>query len=527
MSIRRHVRIRHVVCTAGVVAAALLVAACGTERESAPPLPSALVPVTFDLDGTTTQPQPTPEPPAQPQPEPPAQPEPPTPPDPQPEPPGDDGHGDDQGADEPADSTEPDDGTSVPDDSEPPEGTVPQPAIEPASNDLAPHPSTFSCSTGCILSAGISKALASPDVTVDVVTDVVTDVDVYLIEHEPILIDDEPVLVGLVPHRSSAGATEHHLPVTGLDWSSDYWLILVARSADGGEQAEHSAVQTVAAPTTRLADLGGPSGCATACVTRATLQPAGAATALHVETHTPAHLWFFASTTPFAADDHGNVPGLELGTAVAQSGDLETTAWDTVIDGLPYATDLHVLVVAQDLAGRRAFHHGTYTTHPAPQLRATFRSVTMIDSGDADGVGELSFSWGHGDTVLGATDGRMDVATGATISLPGPPSFVFTHGDAWPSFAVAALEYDPADLIEHCPHLWETMWPGDLDAEYCGYTGNTASAGILLGHTVETLTPCSEFGVDGLAGVGCVRLDSTAPGGGVPALTAVVSVEYV
>lgn len=158
-------------------------------------------------------------------------------------------------------------------------------------------------------------------------------------------------------------------------------------------------------------------------------------------------------------------------------------------------------------------------------MRATFRTVTVHDDADSNSAGELSFIWGYDDTVVG-TSNEESIDGGTTIALDGVTSFTFTHAGVWPSFKVAAAEFDDMEIVESCPYLWETMWTNSVQLDDCGYMINVAGAGINLGTTLESLATCDSLGLDEWGDQKCLVLESADPGNDYPVISAVVTFEW-
>ena len=398
--------------------------------------------------------------------------------------------------------------------------------VDAGPGNVAPLPGTVTCADGCITAASVEQGAGTPDVAIAVSTNMPTALDVYLLTEAPLLANDEPVIFGLDPTATAAGPAEEHLvPLGGLTADTDYWVVIAARDEFGDSQVEWTSFHS--SPPPGVGEVAGAEegGCSASCITQALLSPDGAFTHLHVESHTPAYFWFWVSESPFPTDENDELIPPEMVDAIASNGDgLETTNWDATLTDLPYDTDLYVAIAAQDLNGGRSYHQGTYSTHPAPTVRATFETITVLDAGDGDGVGELAFAWGYSQTTIGVR-AQATVSSGETLILDGAEtSFTFEHSEVWPSLRVVGAEEDPVDIAEAVGNTMALPLGWHADA---GLMINEAGGGIYLGATVEGQADCAEYGVDAGPGARCVELAPGPEGDGYPMFRAVVSVEYV
>jgi hypothetical protein len=319
--------------------------------------------------------------------------------------------------------------------------------------------------------------------------------------------------------------------IGSLDAATDYHLILEAVDEQGRAwygTTEFRTITPLDLPD-GVATPDGPGGCGAHCITAGTVEPHGTGVALHVETHTPAHMTAWISTEPLV-DEDGD-PVVDGVDPAANSGDLESTEWDTVIEDLPFGTDYNIVVRARDLTGGESWASGTFRTADGVEITATFRSVNVVSDAEDANAGEISMAWGYNDMTIGARDVQQ-IDDGAVVVLSGDDtSFSFVDHDLVdanlfvPNVTLHEFD-DPGGIAEPC---WssDVVWSDWAAGLECGINVNVATGIYDLGAAaLDSLPRCSDYGLVDIADEACLTLEAPDPGpDGVPVFWAVMSLE--
>lgn len=387
------------------------------------------------------------------------------------------------------------------------------------------------CAVQCVVSAQLTANATSTAVGIDVSTNAPAMLNVYVSTSGFGEENGHPAFSdGGLKVFSNGFVEELSGTIDGLDPATDYNLILEAVDEQGNGWYGTTTFRTIT-PLDLPNDFetpDGPAGCFAECITAGTVEPQGRGVALHVETHTPALMTAWVSTDGFQLDEDG-VPVTDDLEPIADSGDLENTVWDAVINDLEYATDYHMLVRASDLNGGTSYRAGTFRTADGAVITGTYRTVTVESDGEDDNAGEITIAWGLGGETLGFRD-EQQIDDGTTVVLDGDDTS-FTYVDTDPNEPdlfvpnVTLAEFDPQDIVESCP---PTVWTEWAIYDPCGLRINVAS-GIydIGGAAIDALPRCSEFGLMDIAELGCLAIEAPNPGtDAVPVFWAVISFEY-
>lgn len=384
------------------------------------------------------------------------------------------------------------------------------------------------CTTQCITSALLSASLHTPDVTLHVGTNTPAVLNVYVSEQAPGEQDGHPVFPGVGPVASSGSeTTDFTTPVSPLSAGTKYHIIVEATD-DNGNSAYRAGSFTTLTPVDlpdEIVNPGPPPGCAIQCITTALLSVTSHPNemALTVDTHTSALIDVWVShDEPQIVD---GVPTFGDVEPAATTDGLDVEHWETVIPGLDIDSDYHVIVRASDLSGHRSYQVGTFHTAHAALITARFHSIHVVDDGDSDSAGELTFRWGTDGNAIGSE--YVPVDSGVAFLIGHSPEQVTleieSDGGFLPTLYVSGEEFDDAEIIEYCSPSLYTDW-GKWDD--CGIKWNSGSTGIITPAAFEGMPRCSEFELPAeYADAACTTLETPDVGNGYPVFWAVVSFE--
>ncbi|MGH9179308.1 MAG: hypothetical protein ACRD0N_12245, partial [Acidimicrobiales bacterium] len=383
------------------------------------------------------------------------------------------------------------------------------------------------CANQCIIKAILTPNLTSPNLKLDVKTHTPATIKVWWAEQPP------NVLV--LPKASSPqNSTEWTTSLSPLKAATKYYLVVKATDGNGKTSTRSTAFTTITPYENPggLANAGGPAGCALQCITKALLSPGAdfSSKKLEVASNTPAK--FVAQASTKAPAYNNGIPSLSEVASTSSTAEYGKS-WTTTLNNLKGDTTYHIVVRAIDEKGSSAYQVGSFTTPPEPghDVLFTFLDIKVTHDGDSSwkNRGELSFAWGMGDTTVG-TLSEDKMSDPATVSIPRGRSLYLAKNvkGFLPTIYVSASERDADGLVEFCSMgtgvAHEYGSNGSCDAKW-----NVASSGIVSVDSVDTLTPCTAFGLDPQvwAGKGCMQLETVSHGDDYPRFTALVAVELV
>ena len=384
--------------------------------------------------------------------------------------------------------------------------------------DVAAGDNTFSagdeaggCANSCITKAWLTPNASTPDLGFEVRTHTPATIRVW--------VGTEPQDGGGAPMATSApGTTQWQTVLKPLQPATTYHLLVAATDGNGKVDERSTTFKTVT-PMDNPDDLAAEDpGCLAQCITKALLTPGGDFSVKHLEVVAKSKARFQAWVST-EAPTNGDVPSFDDTAVFANSGLQYAERWATDLAPLEGDTQYHIIVRAEDVDGHAAYQVGSFHTpaEPTHDVVITFHRVRVTHDGDSSwkNRGELSFAWGVGDTKVGSR-GESKMSDGATFGFDGWKNTYVATGlrddDFIPTVHVSGSERDADAKAEFCsmgtgvPHSPGSN--GDCDAKW-----NVASSGLVSVGSIESLTPCSEHGIDGPAGdLGCLLLETLDQG---------------
>ncbi len=368
------------------------------------------------------------------------------------------------------------------------------------------------CANSCITMAWLTPNANTPNLGFEVKTNTPAKIRVW--------VGTGPQNGAGTPMASSAPGTTHWTTVLKpLQPATQYHLLLKATDGNGKTDSRSTTFTTVT-PLDNPDDLAPVDPkCLAQCISKAVVSPGGDFSVRHLEvaSKTPARFQVRVSTE--SPTDHDGHPGFDHADVIALSGLEYHQQWSTDLQPLAGDTTYHIIVQATDTDGHTAYQVGSFHTAPEPthDVVITFHKVTVTYDGDSSwhNRGELSFAWGVGDTTIG-TRAESKMSDGDSFGFDPWKSVYAATGlhddDFLPTVYVSGSERDPDGKSEFCAmgtgvaHDW-----GHNDT--CDAKWNVASSGIVSVASIDSLTRCSEFGLDGPAGdEGCVLLETVDHG---------------
>ena len=368
------------------------------------------------------------------------------------------------------------------------------------------------CANSCITKAWLTPNANTPNLAFEVKTNTPAKIRVW--------VGTDPQDGAGTPMASSApGTTQWNTVLKPLQPATKYYLLLTATD-DNGKTDSRSTSFTTVTPLDNPDDLAPVDPkCLAQCISKALVSPGGDFSVRHLEvsSKTPARFQAWVSTE--SPTDHDGHPGFDHADVVALSGLEYHQQWSTDLQPLAGDTTYHIIVQATDTDGHTAYQVGSFHTAPEPthDVVITFHKVTVTHDGDSSwhNRGELSFAWGVGDTTIG-TRGESKMSDGDSFGFDPWKSVYAATGlhddDFLPTVYVSGSERDADGKSEFCTmgtgvaHDW-----GHNDA--CDAKWNVASSGLISVASIDSLTRCSELGLEGPAGdEGCVLLETVDHG---------------
>ncbi len=386
------------------------------------------------------------------------------------------------------------------------------------------------CNNDCIVSAQLTDNANSPDLGLRVKLDTPANVSVWVHTAAPSIDDDgDPFFSGVGLAAFTAGfETDWSTSLTGLDWATDYFIVVEAIDENGGISHRSGGFRTrstgagIDAGFTNEVD----GGCSVQCIDfgQVVINPYTLNDVEIVNSAiVPADWTLWLSTqTPAVID---GVPTLGDEWIIATSS-APDQLFSHQVDDLAWSTTYHVVVAAEDDLGRRSYQSGFFTIADEPEVLITHQilQAVVINDGDSLGKGEISLSYGvldggnHSIGEFRLGDGQhIPFDTGEGIWQQ------FVHGDGFtPQFAVTMIERDQRGGFDF-------QMEDFLSAAHGSNTNfhwDGAVAEPVPLDAVDELPRCAEFGISGAwADQACVRLDSDGDHGAqFPGFTTLVGI---
>lgn len=368
----------------------------------------------------------------------------------------------------------------------------------------------FGCDSRCITRALLHPNPLSADLDIEIETTVATQMIVWVLPAGPYLVQGVPVHFGKTPYLFSDGdVDEWAATLPGLAYETTYRIVVGAIDQQDNHEYVTTLFTTVDSPADDFAGNG--TGCYYQCITGGTAIPLPDhdEVDLEITTNTDVDFEIAVSTSePGTIADHPFLPNDEEVYLLSKSPRYTKVR---VLDLEPDTT-YHVVVKVTDDKGQSQWATGEFTTDPAPpppppvhlptDVFISFERIHVHHDGDNSGInsGEVSFTWevrSSTESIYYGTRGTAKVDNGD--SLP----FAYQTG-TWvsvpvdgklPNITIVGTEQDFVSTVYECgPHaIIETPY---FD-ESCDMTFNPAVTGELGLGFIESLAPCSDWGIDG------------------------------
>lgn len=382
---------------------------------------------------------------------------------------------------------------------------------------LSGGPDAGGCANQCITKALLQPNMSTPNVSLDIATNTPAKIRVWVSKNAPNVANNVPSFPGNpAPMATSAANVKSYLAkLAPLSAATKYHVIVKATDANDKSSYRTGSFTTIdPVKPGNLAEPGGPSGCATQCITTALVSAGGDHTVKHLKvvTHTAARMQVRAST---AAPKYTNgAPGFEKSDVWVNSGLEYKTSWDTDLTGLAGSTKYHVIVQATDNKDRTSYRVGQFQTPAPPMKKVSYApaAVHIVYDGDK-GInrGEVSFAF-IVDGQLVSTRGEHKQSDGDTIHYGKTAHVVAGVVDMVPTAYLVGFERDADGLVEFCSMGPDQTTPGHDGS--CDLQWNVADTGLTSLAALEGLPSCTSLGAaEQWAGDRCMSLTSTDAGG--------------